>query len=165
MTELTLASLQAEIDTLKTQVPTLEDLFFSVPIESWKGSDDKPICLIPWSFRATLLVAPINVNVLSAALSFDYWTLPASSTTYWQAALEVGSGTSWTQVATKTTQPTDANANTGITARTPWTFDSATGPTPIAVQQGQLLAITWTPVGGPAALKLPMTVTIRAAAA
>jgi hypothetical protein len=165
MTDPTLASLQAEIDTLKTQVPTLEDLFFPVSITSWKGSDDKPICLVPWSFRSTLLPAPINVSVLSVALSFDYFMLGASDSVYWQAALEVGSGSSWTPVATRTTQSTGPNANGGITARTPWTFDSATGPTPIAVQQGQLLAITWTPVGGPAALKLPMTVTIRAAAA
>lgn len=147
-------------------VPTLEELPYGAKTTCWKDANNNPICVVPWSYRDTLLVAPINLSVLSVTLSFEYWTLPASDTSYWRADLQVGSGATWTTVATRSTQNTGSTANGGITARTPWTFDAAVSTTtPISLTMGQLLAIAWTPVGSPAAMLLPVTYTMRPAAA
>lgn len=154
------------IQTMQTQVPTLEELCTSLFVDTWPDANSNPITLIPWSYRNTLLVAPINLNILSVSISWEYWNLAASDTSYWTGQLQVGAGGTFNTYATRTTQNTGSTANGAVTARTPWTFDAAvTTTTPVSVQRGQLLAMTWAPTGSPGSMKLPVTYTIRYAAA
>lgn len=163
---ITLDSVNADLQTFKTQVPSLEGLLFSMTIPAWEPLAGTPGSVEHYAYRTTLLIGVVPLTILSVGLSFEAWTLAASSTAYWQADLQVGTGPAgWTTVATRTTQSTGANANGGVTARSPWTFDAATSSGPISVAQGQLLAITWTPVGSPPDMDLPVTYTVRYAEA
>lgn len=165
MTVPTLDSVNADLQATKAAVPTLEEQLTSTIVSCWKGTSDQPIDLVPWGYSATLLVAPINLSVLSVGLSFEYWSLPASDSAYWAASLLIGTSVAgFATAATRTTQNTGATANGGITARSPWTFNSAPG-SPWTVPAGQLLLINWNPTGSPIQMKLPVTVTVRYAAA
>lgn len=152
--------LAAQIEALTQQIPTLEDLLVSTTIPCWRASGN-PATFISGSTALTLLVAPIPLRVLSVALSFEYMNLAASDTNYWRAELNRGSGASFTVFATRSTQNTGANAGGGIAQRRAWTFDAAAW-SPSDLNAGDLLRVTFTPVGNPAEpIGLPMTVTIR----
>lgn len=153
----TIDELAAELAALKEQVPSLEELQFSTVVPCWNNGVDK----FASATAMTLLVAPIPLKVLSVALSFEYWSLAANDSAYWKMTLNKGSGTSFADVATRTTQNTGANANGPIVARKAWTFDAAAwGDAELAA--GDLLRMTASPVGSPAAdFDLPYTATIR----
>ncbi len=143
------------------EVPTLEGLAQSLNFQTWTVGSSI-VRTMSAGFRQCLYVSPgIASRVLYAGLVFDYTTIAASDTAYWKADLQVGSGGTWTTVATKTTQVNGALANGGITARVPWTFESANW-SGSDLTPGQVLAINWSAVGGPPDLKFPMTVTFRA---
>jgi hypothetical protein len=166
----TLDSVNADLQGFKTQVPSLEGLLTTVPITSWNGPGAAPSSVCHWSYTTPLLSADVPLTVLSVSAVFNAWSLPVSDTAYWTAALEVGSNLAgWTVVAARSTQNTGANTNGPILARTPWTFNAATGG-PWQVPQGQLLAINWSPVpenapSSPPDMRLPLLYTIRYAEA
>jgi hypothetical protein len=148
--------LAAQLAELRRQTPTLEELLVTASFQSWKGATDltKPV-------RFTLLVAPIPVRILSVAVSFEYWTIAASETSYWTGVLEQGDGQAgFPDIAARSTRSTGANANGGITARKAWTWDAAAW-SGADLAAGELLTVTWTPTGTPAALSLPALYTIR----
>jgi hypothetical protein len=150
--------LAAQIAALQAATPTHEDLLASMTIPCWGSST--PSCTITGSTRLTLMVVPIPLRILSVGISLEYQTLAASDTNFWTCALERGSGGSYPDMALRSTQNTGANANGGITARTPWTFDAAAwASTDLAA--GDLLTANWYPAGSPAALQFPQTFTIR----
>lgn len=163
---ITLDSVNADLQTTKASVPTLEESLLSFVVDSWP-LNGAPVQSLSVAYRTSLIVAPINLSILSLAISWEYWSLAASDTAYWYGNLEVGTGPAgFTTVATRSSQNTGVNANGAITARSPWTFDAAvTTTTPVSVTKGQLLAISWFPSGTVAAMKLPVTYTIRYAAA
>lgn len=152
--------LAADLAAVKAATPTLEELLTVSQICCYAyGAPSNTIGSSVW---LTLLSAPFPMRVLSVALSFEYWSLAASDTNYWQfdlaAHVAAGFGTPF---ATRTTQSTGPNANSGITARTAWTFDAAAwSGGDLATGDG--LAMKVTPVGTPASsLRLPVTATIR----
>lgn len=153
--------LAAEIATLKTQTPTLEELLTSTTVSCWRAAG-APSTYITGVTALTLLVAPIPLRILSVALSFEYMNLTAHDVNYWKADLNRGDGPGgFTTFATRSTQVTGANANGGIVQREAWTFDAAAW-TSSDLSVGDLLRVTFTPFGNPAAdIGLPMTATIR----
>jgi hypothetical protein len=153
---MTLEELEAAFLEFKDQVPTLEGLMCNTAYASWNGAVD-----VSTSARYTLMVAPIPIRILSVAVSFEYWTLAGSDTSYWTGSIEHGTNAAgFPDMAVKTTQLTGALANNGITQRTPWTWDSAVwGTTDLAA--GELLTVNWAPTGSPDALHLPKCYTIR----
>ena len=160
-----LVQLQAQVDglaaqlaQLKTQVPDLEALQFSTVIPCWNNGADK----ISGATWLPVLVADIPQRILSVGLAFAYWNLAASDTSYWPVSLRKGNENGgWSTIATKTTQNTGATAGGGIAKRMAWTFDSAAwGDADLAA--GDLLLLCFdAPVGSPAAVDLPVTVTVR----
>lgn len=150
--------LEADLNLLRTQVPTLEEQLFSVVVPCWNNTSDK----ISGATAMTLLIAPIPLRILSAVCSWDYWNLPAHEANYWKADLNRGTGPDgFTSIAIKTTQTTGALAGGAVTARKAWPLDSANwGGADLAA--GDLLRLTASPIGSPASdWDLPMTVTIR----
>lgn len=141
---------------LENSTPTLEELLFSTTISSWNGSTD-----VTAATRFTLMVAPGPIEVLGVDFSFDYWSLASSSTAYWTATLEKGTGPAgFPDIANRDTQTTGGNANGPIVARQSWNFDAAAwGSANLA--KGDLFCVTWGKTGSPAALHLPMTATVR----
>lgn len=149
----------ADLQTLKTQVPTLEGLTQSVAFQTWTVGS-AIVRTMTSSFRQCLFIAPVPCRVLSVAFAFEYFSIDASDTSYWQAGLEIGPSATWPDLALRTTQNTGPNANGPIAARTAWTFDAAAWQ-PSDLAAGQILACTWSPVGSPAALRFPMLATLR----
>lgn len=148
--------LAAQLAELRRQTPTLEELLVTASFQSWKGATD-----LTKAVRFTLLVAPIPVRILSVAVSFEYWSIASSETSYWTGVLEQGDGQAgFPDIAARSTRGTGANANGGITARKAWTWDAAAW-TGADLAAGELLTVTWTPTGTPAALSLPALYTIR----
>jgi hypothetical protein len=148
--------LAAQLAALQGSTPTLEELLFSDTIVSWNGGTT-----ITGSTRFTLLVAPIPLRILSVSISSEYQTLAASDVAYWTCALEHGTGPAgFPDLAVRSTQNTGANANGGITARLPWTFDAAAWLS-TDVAAGELLTVNWYPTGSVAALQFPQTYTVR----
>jgi len=157
---MTLEELEAAVTGLQASVPTLEDQILTSNVCCY--SFGTPTNLITSSVWITLMSAPIPLRILSVDLSFEYWTIAASDTNYWETRLAVHSGTTFgTPFAIRSTQSTGANANGGITARTPWTFDAtAWGVSDLA--KGDGLAMNVVPAGTPASsFRLPMVATIR----
>lgn len=150
--------LAAQIAALQESTPILEELLFSTTLCCWGSST--PALTITGSTRMTLMVAPIPLRILSVSLSSEYQDLAPSDSSYWTCALEHGSGGSFPDLAVRSTQNTGANANGGISQRSPWTFDAAAWVSTDMVA-GELLALNWVPTGGPAPLRFPMTVTVR----
>jgi hypothetical protein len=157
----TIDDVNADLQTFKTQVPTLEGLSQSLNFQTWTVGA-AIVRSMTAGFRQCLYISPgISSRVLYVGLVFDYTTIAVSDTSYWKADLQIGSGGTWTTITSKTTQNTGALANGGVTARVPWTFESANW-TGSDMVPGQVLAINWSAVGSPAdPLKFPMTVTIR----
>lgn len=157
----------ADLAEFKDQTPSLEDLVFANTICCWTNSTQTPIRDITGAVWMTLMTAPIPLRVESVTLSWEYWNLTASDTSYWDAALAVrGPSTSFNymEVAARTTQNTGANANGAVVARRAWSFDSAAWA-PADLQVGDSLMLKPEPVGSPASnWRLPMTATIRYAA-
>lgn len=153
---MTLEELEEFATTWSSKTPTLEELMFTLSIPNWNGSTD-----VTAATRFTLLIAPVPVRVLSVDISFEYWTLVSSPTAYWQATLEKGTGPAgFPDIANRDTQATGANANGPIVSRQAWNFDAATWAN-ADLAKGELLCVTWSKVGTPAALHLPMTATVR----
>lgn len=156
----TIDDVNADLQIFKTQVPTLEGLSHSLNFQTWTigGSIVRQMTT---GFRQCLYAAPgISTRVLYVGMVFDYTTIATNDTSYWKAELQIGSGTSWTTVASKTTQNTGALANGGVTARVPWTFESANWSSSDMIP-GQVLALNWSVTGTPDPLKFPVTLTLR----
>lgn len=150
--------LATQLASVQDSTPTLEELLFSTTVPCWGST---PSGTITGSTRLTLMVAPIPLRILSVGISWDYQTLAASDTNYWTCALEHGNATAgFPDLASRSTQSTGANANGGITARMPWTFDAATWASQ-DVAQGELLTVNWIPTGSVVALQFPQTYTVR----
>jgi hypothetical protein len=149
-----------DLAALKRVTPTIEELIATTSICCWT-SGTTPARDITSAVWITLLTAPIPLRILSVALSFEYWSLSASDTAYWQAELARHDASAFTVFATRTTQSTGANANGAITSRQPWTFDAAAWGT-ADLAAGESLTLRPTPIGGPASnWRLPMLATIR----
>lgn len=153
---ITTNELAAQLAALRQQTPTLEELLVTTAFQSWKGATEVTV-----PTRFTLLVAPIPVRILSVAVSFEYWTLASSETSYWTGVLEHGDGPAgFPNIAARSTRGTGADANSGITARKAWTWDAAAWAG-ADLAAGELLTVTWSPTGEPAPLHLPALYTIR----
>ena len=153
----TVDEVAADLAEFKTQVPTLEEQLFSLLVPCWNNGADK----LTNANAMTFLVAPFPLRVLSIALSWDYWSLPANDSNYWSLTARRGSNPSgWVVVATRTTQSTGGNANGGVTARKAWSFDAAAWAS-ADLLAGDLLRVDFTPVGAVADLDMPFTVTVR----
>lgn len=147
----------ADLAAFKEQVPTLEEQLCSMTVPCWNNGVDK----ISTATAMTLLVAPIPLRVLSCGLSFEYWNLAASDSAYWAMTLNRGDAAAgYLDVARRTTQNTGGDAGGGIVARTPWTFDGANWAN-ADLAAGDLLRLTVSPAGSPAAFDMPFTATIR----
>jgi len=135
--------LATELDTLKTQVPTIEELFFSQTHISWASSSTSgstPNSGISGSTRFTLAAFNKPVRVLGMAVSFDYWNMAGSDTNYWTCSLERGNDAiGFPDMAIRSTRLTGTDANGGITRRTPWTFDAAAWNTNADIAAGEIL--------------------------
>lgn len=155
--------LRTDFDTLKGQVHTREEAVFQVSHTGWPVNGSI-VQLLSTSFRFGMFVAPFPCKILSLAMVFDYWTIAASDTNYWQISLEKSSdGTTFPDIVNKSTQNTGALAGGGITGRKSWSLDSgAWGDA--TLNTGDVLDVLWTPHGSPAALKLPVLYTGRYAA-
>lgn len=151
--------LAAQLASMQESTPTLEELLFSTTLTCW-GVTSAGMS-ISGSTRLTLMVAPIPIRILSVSIAWSYQTLAASDTSYWTCALEHGvEVTGYPDLAVRSTQNTGANANGGISQRTPWTFDAATW-TSQDVAAGELLTVNWIPTGSVAPLQFPHTYTVR----
>lgn len=158
---ITLDSVNADLQATKAAVPTIEEQMVTAFMASWPDASGNPITHVPWSYRVTLLVAPIPLKILSVAASFEYWNLAASDTAYWTGTVEHGTqAAGFTAVAVRSTQNTGANANGGVTQRTAWTWDAAVWQD-VVYNAGDLMTIDWAPTGSPAYQVLPVTYTIR----
>jgi hypothetical protein len=152
----TTEELAAQLAALRQQTPTFEELLVTASFQSWMGGTD-----ISVPVRFTLLVAPIPVRILSVAVSFEYWTIASSETSYWTGVLEHGDGPAgFPDIATRSTRSTGPTANGGITARKAWTWDAAAW-SGADLATGELLTVTWTPTGSPAPLHHPALYTLR----
>jgi len=153
---MTLEELEAVVLQLQDSTPSLEELIFSVGIQSWNGLQD-----LTGATRFTIMAAPVALRVLSVDLAFEYWTLPASTTDYWTVVLEKGtSPAGFPDIAVRNTRPSGADANGGINDREVWNFDAANwGNADLA--KGELLCLNWGKTGAPAAIHLPMIATVR----
>jgi hypothetical protein len=152
--------LAADLAAVKASTPTIEELIVTTPICCWT-SGTTPARDITSAVWITLLTAPIPLRILSVALSFEYWSLAASDTAYWQAELARHDASAFTVFAVRTSQITGPNANGPVTSRQPWTFDAAAwGSADLAT--GESLTLRPTPIGSPASSwRLPMLATIR----
>ena len=156
----TLEELAGTVADLQASVPTLEEQLLVSNVCCY--SFGAPTNLITSGVWITLMTAPIPLRILSVDLSFEYWTIAPSDTNYWETRLAIHSGTSFgTPFAIRSTQSTGANANGGITARTPWTFDAASWGT-ADLAKGDGLAMNVVPGGTPVtSFRLPVVATIR----
>jgi hypothetical protein len=153
---MTLEELEAVVLQLQDSVPTLEEQLFTVGIQSWNGLTD-----LTGATRFTLLAAPFALRVLSVDLSFEYWTLASSTVNFWTVVLERGNqALGFPDICTRTTAPSGANANGGITARMPWNFDGANWAG-ADLAKGELLCMNWGKTGAPDAINMPMIATVR----
>lgn len=153
---MTLEELEAVVSQLQETTPTLEELIFSVGIQSWNGLTD-----LSGNTRMTLMVAPVALRVLSVDLSFEYWSLPSSNTDYWSVTLEKGTSPGgFPDIATRNTKNSGADANGPINDRESWNFDAANWAG-ADLSKGQLLCLNWTKTGAPDAIHLPMIATVR----
>lgn len=151
-----LEELEAAFLAFRDQVPTLEEQWFSVPVQSWNGAG-----ALSGSTRFTLMIAPVLCRILSVDMITEYGAVPASNSNYWTASLERGNQTSgFPDIATKSTQPSGPVANGAIIARTSWSFDSADWGS-ADLSKGQLLCVNWVKTGNPPAIDYPMLYTIR----
>lgn len=153
--------LAAQLGELQIQVPTIEDLICTVSIPGWSSSGGTLSASLGSSTRFTLMTLNVPVRILSVAVSFEYFSLGASDTSYWTCFLEKGNeAAGFPDIAARSTQNTGANANGAIVKRTPWTFDAAAwGNADVAA--GELLAVNWAPTGSVANLEFPVNYTIR----
>jgi len=153
------SELEAVVLQLQETTPTLEEQWFAIGVQGWVDSAGN-ITRSVGGHRTTIMVAPVACRILSVVSSFEYFACPASDTDYWSIGLEKGSGTSFPNITTKSTQVTGANANGGIVGRTAWSFDSGNwGNADLA--QGQLLALNFTRTGSAPNILYPATHTVR----
>lgn len=156
--------LTGRVTVVENSTPVLEELWFSVGLPSWNGSNT-----ISGATRMTLMSAPLPCQVQAVNLSFEYTTLapgqpvvPGSNTNYWRAVLERGkSDGSFPDMAAKTTQLTGAEANGSIHTRKTWSFDSTNWNADRDLAKGDLLCLNWQEVGTPTPIRLPMVATVR----
>ena len=113
------SELEAVVLQLQETTPTLEEQWFAIGVQGWVDSAGN-ITRSVGGHRTTIMVAPVACRILSVVSSFEYFACPASDTDYWSIGLEKGSGTSFPNITTKSTQVTGANANGGIVGRTAW---------------------------------------------
>lgn len=147
-------------EELATQVPSLEELWAVSEVSCLTVGPNLAVSRTS-GFRKTIWVGgAAPVKILGLYLSFDYWSLPASDSAYWCFSADIGAGGSHSPCAKRCTRITGADANGGIVARTPWTFDGAAwGDSTLSA--GQILSLNISPVGAVAAITFPMTVGIR----
>lgn len=136
-----IAALTAELADLKTKVPTLEELPFQQSLQRFDGKDQ-----ITGNWAWTFFVAPIKCKVLSVALLPEYQSIGGSDSNYWRFTLQKGAGTSWVDVAQRSTQNTGPIAGGSIQQRKPWTFDAAAWGD-ATLQAGQAMRIAFAPFG------------------
>jgi len=157
---MTLEELEDVVTGLQSSVPTLEE---QVMVSNFCCyANGTPVNTVASAVWLTLASAPIPMRVLSVDLSFEYWSLTASDTNYWQAELAIHNAAGFgTPFAIRSTRSTGANANGGITARIPWNFDAAAWGT-ADLAKGENLAMRVAPFGTPATpFRFPMVATIR----
>lgn len=157
-----------EVTAYQQQTPTLEELLFTtyIPSYNYLGALYPSVPGTGGGASITVMVAPMVMRVLSLSLSWEYWSIGASDTNYWNVDLlrRFADGSANNIVVTRTTQITGPQANGAIDSRSAWTFagaDTSTEP----FNTGDLLGITVRPTGTPADMYLGFTVTIRYAAA
>lgn len=161
-----------EVTTLQTQIPTREELFFSAYIParvttagnllaSQTGGDaGKDPGTAVGGAIISIMTAPYNVRLLSVSLSWEYWSIDADDTQFWEiAAIRIDGGTGeWEPVAVRTTQASGAYANGGINPRRPWEFGGADFGSGFA--SGDLFGIAIAPHGGVKDLNFGFTATV-----
>lgn len=158
-TPLTPEDVQANLDALKDQIPTLEEQLFSTCLSTWNGDE-----YLNYDFIATIMAAPIRMRILSMSLVWDYFNLAANDTNYWRIRLKKGfNGSTYTYLAARSTQKTGAESNGDIKARVAWTFDAAAWTT-VDLVPGDLLQLHCTQGGIPTQMRMPLTATVRYAA-
>lgn len=151
-----LDTVNADLQDLKTKVPTLEEQIFTAAHVGWPTTSNTVTNKVTWEHQGTLLIAEFPMKILSLSTVAEWWDCAASDTDYWQATVLALSPASWSTLAIRSTQITGANANGGVTRRVAWDFKAAPWAD-IVLNAGDLLAILWTPVGSPGPKILPAT--------
>lgn len=154
----TLRAALHDLETYRTQTPSLEELICTMTIPAWNGASE-----LGASTVMSLMVAPFTLRILSFAISFDYAHIDTDDTDYWEFTLRtypVGGGRS-TTLATRTTQPTGANGGGAITQRSGWWFTNLD----VRLDAGELLALGTAVEGAAGPISLPITCTLRYAPA
>lgn len=155
-TPLTPEDVQTNLDTLKTQVPTIEEQIFSTCLATWNGDQ-----MLSYSFIASIMVAPIAMRILSVGLVWDYFNQGVSDADYWKVTIRKGDNASgYADVATRATTNTGEISNGPIVARKAWTFDAAAW-NDASLQPGNLLQLYFWRQGAPTDMRMPLTATVR----
>lgn len=155
-TPLSPEDVQANLDALKTQVPTLEEQMFSTCLATWNGDQ-----YINYSFIASLMVAPMAMRVLSMSLVWDYYSQAASDASYWKLTLRKGDNADgYKDIATRATTATGQYSNGGVISRQAWTFDAAAWGN-ADLSKDDLLQVYFWREGTPTDMRMPLTATIR----
>lgn len=158
----------SDLQAYQVQTPTLEELLFStfIPAYNYQGTLGPTVDGTGAGVSFTALVAPMALRILSLSLCWEYWSIAASDTDYWNVDLlhRHADGTANNVVATRTTQVTGAEANGGVVDRQAWTFSGVDTSTDL-FDVDDLIAVTVRPTGTPADMTLGVTVSIRYVAA
>lgn len=159
--ETTLNQLQTQVNGLGNQVPTLEELLFVRPIDSFIVSNALAVSTSAQWFKA-LLTAAIPVTVQAISIVWDNFTQAGDASNYWTADLRKFdvSANVFTTIATISTQSGTANYAGPIVHDVEWNFDSAVF-SDRALAKGDKLQIRFTPTGSPAAMVAPLLVVVR----
>jgi hypothetical protein len=158
-TPLTPDDVQANLEVVKLQVPTLEEQMFSTCMALWNGDQ-----YVNYDFIASIFVAPIRLKILSMALVWDYFNQSASDSNYWRIRLRSGDNSApYKYIAARSTESTGAETNGPIAARVAWTFDAAAWGD-ASLEPGDLLQLHCTQGGNPSDMRFPCTATVRYAA-
>lgn len=155
----------ANVDSYKTQTPTLETLPPSnVKIDCW-ASGTTPLVSFPSSFYPILAVAHTNMLFLSCDMVWDYWDQAANDTDYWVTRIVKYAKADpefALTIATRSTQTVQADGNGAIARKVVWSFDAEPfDPDRSQFAKGDVLGVGFDARGSVGPMQLPMTVSWR----
>lgn len=152
------AGLDAAVEQILETALTIDESEKTFGYPVWQEGTTVVVAL---TANATMSVWPVTYacRVEAARFSFEFFTIAANDTNYWELDIaRVRAGVT-TRIAVKNTKVTGGE---GITARTPWAFagipfDSAAG----LLAPGDLLVVRAGKVGAPANFRLPIAGAIK----
>lgn len=155
---------EADANMLTADTVTLDELSVSAFVPAWTSTSGVLSPTVPGAGAGlwqTIFIAPFVLRVHSVALCWEYWSIAASNSKYWEFAASRmhwhGGTNDWDSIGSNTTQISGDNAGGAVVPRTSRTI---TVDDDVVCAAGDLVLVGFIPHGSPAQMNYSVAVTV-----